>query len=101
MGAERYGFSSSKAWPVSRGTPLSPREEDLESAETHALHVEGHRLLDLRAVHARVFHHLRIDAVAMRARLVHDPGEDRRPAGLESPPARERTAPLTRAGATH
>src|SRR6267142_5313979 len=54
MDAEPYAFSSSKALPGSRGTLLSPRDEDPESPETHALHVEGHGLLHLRVVHARV-----------------------------------------------
>ena len=44
--------------------------EDLETAIHHAFHVEGHLL---RAHLFHLFHHLCIDAVAVRPGLVNDP----------------------------
>ena len=53
-------------------------DDDLEAAVDHALGVEGHVLHVLRAHHvgqARILHHLRVDAVTVRPRLVGDPRE--------------------------
>src|SRR5882672_2379196 len=60
-------------------------DEDLEAAVEHAFVVEGHGL---------GIHHLRVDAITMRARLEHDPRERHRLAGLELDASRERHAHL-------
>src|SRR5262245_17830376 len=65
-------------------------EQKLETAEDHPLAVEGHRLRIHHLRKPRVLHHLRIDPIAVRARLVHDPGENHGLAGLELDAARER-----------
>src|SRR5687768_12142176 len=67
-------------------------DEDLESAVGHALRIERQR----RHVHlhARVLHHLRVDAVAVRARSVDDPREHHRLAGLHPDRLREGHHPL-------
>jgi transcriptional regulator with XRE-family HTH domain len=57
---------------VPRGSDV---HEDLEAAVEHSLHVERHRFwIDAR--HSRILHDLGVHAIAMRPRLVHDPGED-------------------------
>jgi hypothetical protein len=55
----------------------------------HPLHVERH-LVGAHATHARVRHHLGVDAVAVRAGLVDDPREHDRLAALGLDAARER-----------
>src|SRR5688572_27945004 len=65
-----------------------------ESAVHHALHIKRHRFrIHLRG-ELRILHHLGIDAIAMRPRLVDDPGEHHRLAWLQSSQARERNAHL-------
>src|SRR5258708_32247201 len=65
-------------------------DQELEPAKDHALAVEQHRLRIHHLGESRVLHDLRVDAIAMRARLVHDPGEDHGLAGLELDALRER-----------
>src|SRR6185503_16918122 len=56
-------------------------DEDLEAAVGHPLRVERHLLRHRR--HAGILHDLRVDPVAVGARLVDDVGEDRDLPGLE------------------
>src|ERR1700704_434032 len=65
-------------------------DQELESAEDHALAVEGHRLRIHHLCEPGILHDFRVDAIAMRARLVDDPGEDHGLAGLELDALRER-----------
>src|SRR5437899_5949934 len=67
-------------------------DHDLESAPEHALAVEWHRLRVHHLRQALVLHDLGHDAVAMRARLVHDVGEHHRLAGFQLDALRERRA---------
>src|SRR2546426_1542098 len=62
----------------------------LEPAVEHALAVERHVFWIAHSADARVFHHLGVDAVAMRARLVNDVSEHHRLAGLGLDSLRER-----------
>src|SRR5882672_2766432 len=62
---------------------------DLESAPEHALAVERHRLRVHQLRQALILHDLGHDAVAMRARLVHDVREHYRLAGFELDALRE------------
>src|SRR5690606_32835182 len=52
---------------------VSGLHNDIEATEGHACMIEGHRRWRRQA---RVLHDLGIDPVAVRLRLVHDPGED-------------------------
>src|SRR5436309_9725440 len=70
-------------------------EQNLEAAEDHAFAVERHRLRIHHLREPRILHDLRVDAVAVGARLVCDPGEDHGLALLELDAARERR-PLAR-----
>src|SRR2546427_2199037 len=65
-------------------------DQDLESAPEPALAVERHRLRVHHLRQALVLHDLGVDAVAMRARLVHDIGEYHRLAGFQLDALRER-----------
>ena len=47
-------------------------DQHLEAAIDHALDVEGHRPLLHHLLHARVFHYLCVDAIAMGSRLEYD-----------------------------
>src|SRR3546814_929992 len=60
-----------------------------EPAPDHALAVERHALR-IHAGEARVGHHLLVDAIALRARLVDDPCKHHDLAGLELDALRER-----------
>src|SRR3546814_17089001 len=60
-----------------------------EPAPDHALAVERHALR-IHAGEARVGHHLLVDAIALRARLVDDPCKHPDLAGLELDALRER-----------
>ena len=79
---ERYGYQRdrpSASWPSSlpRKRPaLLEVDHDLESTEGHALHIEGHGLRVHHLRHPRIFHNLRIHAVAMGARLVENPRKE-------------------------
>src|SRR5690349_18586486 len=55
------------------GRPRSEIDHALEAAEDHALAVERHVLVP---GDAGVLHHLRVDLVAVFARLVHDPRKE-------------------------
>jgi hypothetical protein len=57
-------------------------DDDLEAAVDHPLGVERHRLRVHLVGQPRVLHHLGVDAVAMRSRPEHDPGEHHRLASL-------------------
>src|SRR5450631_3520889 len=61
----------------------SGREEQLESAEDQSLAVEGRRLRVHHVDEPRVVHHFGVDAVALRARLVDNPGKNNGFPGLE------------------
>src|SRR5262245_19790873 len=61
---------------------LSRFHELLEPAPEHAHRIERHGLRIHRG-QARVLHHQGVDAVALRARLEHDPGEHDRLVRLE------------------
>src|SRR5207247_4123791 len=50
-------------------------DQDLESAVDHAREFEGHGFLITHRRDARVLHDLGVDAIAMRARLEHNPRE--------------------------
>src|SRR5439155_16331728 len=67
-------------------------DHHLESAPEHALAVERHRLRVHHLRQALVLHDLGHDAVAMRARLVHDIREHHHLAGFELDALRERRA---------
>src|SRR5688572_5622176 len=62
-----------------------------EAAPEHAFAIERQRFGVGHRGQARVGHHLLVDAVALRARLVDDPGEDHRLVGLELDRLRERS----------
>src|SRR5688500_8693440 len=64
-------------------------DHHLESAEHHALAVERHRLGIHHVREPRILHRLRVDAIAILARLVDDPGEPDLFALLELHAARE------------
>jgi hypothetical protein len=64
--------------------------QNLEPAIDHALHVEGHGGALHHLGEALVLHHLGVDAVAVGARLEHDPRQDDRLVGIELDAARER-----------
>src|SRR5262245_39346913 len=57
-------------------------DDDLEAAIDHALGIEGHLVRITHALETPISHHLLEDAIALGARLVGDPGEDDRLAGL-------------------
>src|SRR4030095_4057485 len=76
------------AWRQS--TARSALDQNLESAPEHALAVERHGLGVHHVRQAWVLHDFRIDAIAFRARLVHDVGEHHRLSGLEFDALRER-----------
>ena len=65
-------------------------DHDVEPAVDHALAVEGHRLRIHHLGEARDLSCLSVDAIAMGARLVDDPGENHCFAGLELDAAWER-----------
>src|SRR5216117_1432075 len=67
-------------------------DHHLESAPKHALAIERHRLRIHHLRQALVLHDLGHDAVAMRARLVHDVREHHRLAGFELDASRKRRA---------
>src|SRR5712691_186829 len=69
---------------------LSCIDHDLEPAPEHALAVERHGLRVHHLRQALVLHDLGVDAVAMRARLVHNVGEHHRLAGFQLDALRER-----------
>src|SRR6267378_4835394 len=71
---------------------LSCIDHDLEPTPEHALAVERHVLRVHHLRQALVLHDLGHDAVAMRARLVHDVREHHRLAGFELDALRERRA---------
>src|SRR5438093_13264222 len=71
---------------------LSCIDHDLEPAPEHALAIERHRLRVHHLRQALVLHDLGHDAVAMRARLVHDVREHHRLAGFELDALRKRRA---------
>src|SRR5882762_5161026 len=84
--------ASSKTAPTRRSTRrglwrsddgCSGVDHHLESAPEHALAVERHRLRVHHLRQALVLHDLGHDAVAMRARLVHDVREHHHLAGFE------------------
>src|SRR5712671_1530317 len=79
--------SSETVLPRYRASRL---HETLEPAIDHALGVERQRLGVHHAGQPLVGHHPGVDAVALRARLVGDPGEHHRLARLELDAARER-----------
>src|SRR6266446_9896168 len=81
--------SSETVLPRYRASRL---HETLEPAIDHALGVERQRLGVHHAGQPLVGHHPGVDAVALRARLVGDPGEHHRLARLELDAARERGA---------
>src|SRR5688572_32682575 len=58
-------------------------DQNLETAVDHALRVEGHRLRIHHVSQARVFHYLRVDTIAMRARFKYDPRKHHRLTGFE------------------
>src|ERR1700730_17680445 len=70
-------------------TPLGV-DQDLETAVEHTLVIEGHRLRIHHPRKSRILHHLRVDPIAMRARLEYDPREHHRLAALELDAATER-----------
>src|SRR5215204_1040000 len=59
--------------PIASARACRELYETLESAPEHALPVEGHALGIHHVLHARVFHHLRVDAVAVLARVIENP----------------------------
>src|SRR6267378_1744902 len=71
---------------------LSCIDHDLEPTPEHALAVERHVLRVHHLRQALVLHDLGHDAVAMRARLVHDVREHHRLAGFELDALRKRRA---------
>ncbi len=77
-------------------------DQDPESAVNHSLAVERHRLWVHHPRQARVLHHLGVDAVAMRARLEHDPRKNKVSPGLSltlrrnATPSRRRIPSITR-----
>jgi hypothetical protein len=78
---------------IQRGerTQISDAGEDgLESAVHHSLHIEWHCLWIHHLRKTRVLHHLRVDAIAVSARLKHDVREQYRLTGLGFNPTRER-----------
>src|SRR4029077_15442733 len=85
------GDSQSSAGAELRERWTSPAlDQSLEPAPEHALAVEreGLRVHHLRQ--AWVFHHFRVDTIAMCARFEHDPREDHRLAGFQLDALRER-----------
>src|SRR5256885_1178235 len=75
-----------------RRSPGLGFDQDLEPAVNYVFEVEGHGLPITHFRDARILHHLGIDAVAMRTRLVDDPGEYHRLARLCLGQARERNS---------
>src|SRR5690606_20565328 len=73
------------------GFPSSSSQfhDRLEAAKEHALAVEWH-VLGTQVRQARIGHDFLVDPVALRARLVDDPGKDHHLAGLELDALRER-----------
>src|SRR5687768_10639288 len=65
-------------------------DHDFEPAPEHTLSVERHRLRIHIGRDAGVFHDLGIDAIAVGPRLVHDPRENHRLAGLQFHTLRKR-----------
>src|SRR5262245_21487928 len=83
--------TSSSATAARDLTPdASQRHDRLEPAVDHALGVERHRLRVHHAGEARVLHHLRVDAIPVRARLEDDPRKEHDLAGLELDALRKR-----------
>src|SRR6266545_3575969 len=68
----------------------SSDDENLESTVDQALAIERHRLRIHHVGQPRVFHDLGVHAIAMRARLVHDPREHHGFAALELHAPRKR-----------
>src|SRR5258705_4682629 len=92
----REGFAAFSVPVVSIGSLRfvlgSGVDHHLESAPEHALAVERHRLRVHHLRQALVLHDLGHDAVALRARLVHDVREHHRLAGFELDALRKRRA---------
>src|SRR5438105_6677378 len=88
------GFSAGSDIPgfTNPGEPGSGFDDDLEASVNHASGVEGHLRLHHRG-DAGVLHYLRVDPIAMRPRLEHDPREDDGLAALSFDGAREGNPP--------
>src|SRR5258708_12207471 len=93
--AATCAFDSTRAMnrsSVSADGIRSGYEQELEAAVDHPLGVERHGFRVHHVGQARILHHLGVDAVPLRARLVHDIGEHHGLAGLLLDAARKRSA---------
>src|SRR5258708_21902254 len=93
--AATCAFDSTRAMnrsSVSADGIRSGFEQEFEAAVDHPLGVERHGFRVHHVGQARILHHLGVDAVPLRARLVHDIGEHHGLAGLLLDAARKRSA---------
>ena len=76
----RDGRRTPRTLPLARRDALGDLSAHIstmsaESAVRHPLHVERHRLRVHHACQPRILHHLPVDAIAIGARLIDDPGK--------------------------